>query len=79
MAPIALSRDHIHINGVRVLAMGIYNAEWKASPGVAFLPYSYGRPIRLEISFGILEGTAVGNVAPFPLVILVCRGQGRPR
>ena len=50
-----------------------------ASPGVAFLPCSYGYPIGLGISFGILKGTVSGDVAPSSSAILVCRGQGRPR
>ena len=53
--------------------------EVTASPGIAFLPYSYGWPIGLGTSFGILEGIASGDVALSPSVILVCRGQGRPR
>ena len=52
--------------------------EVTTSPGGAFLPCSYGWPIGLGISFGILEGTASGNVTPSLSVILVCRGQGRP-
>ena len=52
--------------------------EVTASSGGAFLPCSYSWPIGLGISFGILEGTASGDVAPSPSVILVCRGQGRP-
>ena len=50
-----------------------------AFPGIAFLPCSYGWPIGLGTSFGMLEGTAFGNMALSPSVILVCRGQGRPR
>ena len=42
--------------------------------GVAFLPCSYGWPIGFGISFGILKGTALGDVALSPSVILVCRG-----
>ena len=53
--------------------------EVTASPGVAFLPYSYGWPIRLETSFGMLEGIASGDVALSPSVILVCRGQDHSR
>ena len=53
--------------------------EVTASPRIAFLPCSYGRPIGVRISFGILEGIASGDVAPSPSVILVCQGQGRPR
>ena len=53
--------------------------EVTASPGIAFLPCSYGWPIGLGTSFGMLEGTASGDVALSPFVILVCRGQGRPR
>ena len=34
----------------------VFNAEVIASPGVAFLPCSYGWPIGLGISFGILKG-----------------------
>ena len=51
----------------------------KTSPEVAFLPCSYGWPIGLGISFGMLERNAYGDVASSPSVILVCRGQGRPR
>ena len=53
--------------------------EVTASPRIAFLPCSYGWPIGLGTSFGILEGIASGDVALSPSVILVCRGQGRPR
>ena len=53
--------------------------EVTASPGIAFLPYSYGWPIGLGTSFGILEGIASGDMALSPSMILVCRGQGRPR
>ena len=56
-----------------------FNAEVTASPRIAFLPCSYGWPIGLRTSFGMLEGTASGNVALSPSVILVCQGQGRPR
>ena len=56
-----------------------FKVEVKASPRIAFLPYSYSWPTGLGISFGILEGTASGDVAPSPFVILVCRGQSRPR
>ena len=57
----------------------VFNMEVTASPGVAFLPYSYGQPVGLGISFGILKGIASGDVAPSSLVILACREQGRPR
>ena len=50
-----------------------------ASPGIAFLPCFHSWPTRLETSFGMLEGIASGGVALFPSVVLVCRGQGRPR
>ena len=50
-----------------------------ASPGIAFLPYFYSWPTGLETSFGMLEGIASGGVALSPSVVLVCRGQGRPR
>ena len=53
--------------------------EVTASPGITLLPCSYGWPIGLETSFGMLEGTTSGNMAFSPSVILVCRGQGRPR
>ena len=59
--------------------MWVFNTDVTASLGVAFLPYSYDWPIGLRISFGILKGTAFGNVASSPSVILVCRGQGRPQ
>ena len=49
------------------------------SPGIAFLPCSYDWPTGLETSFEMLEGTTSGGVALSPSVILVCRGQGRPR
>ena len=49
--------------------------EVTASPGVAFLPYSYGWLIGLGTSFGMLEGTASGDVPLSPSVILVCRGH----
>ena len=57
----------------------VFNTEVTASPGIAFLPCSYGWPIKLETSFGMLEGTASSDVALSPSVILVCRGQGHPR
>ena len=50
-----------------------------ASPGIAFLPCSYGWPIGLGTSFGMLEGIAFGDVALSPFVILVYREQGRPQ
>ena len=78
VASITLSRGHIHINGVRVLAVGI-NTEVIASSGVTFLPCSYGWPIGLGIFFRILKGTASGDVTSSSPVILACRGQGRPR
>ena len=45
-----------------------FNAEVTTSTRIAFLPCSYGWPIGLEISFGILEGTASSDVAPSPSV-----------
>ena len=57
----------------------VFNMEVIASPGVAFLPCSYGWPIGLRISFRIFRGIASGDVAPSSPVILACRGQGRPR
>ena len=56
----------------------VFNTEVTAFLKVAFLPCSYSWPIGLGISFGILQGTASGDMAPSPFVILVCRGQGRP-
>ena len=53
--------------------------EVTASPRVAFLPCSYGKPIGLGISFVIFKGIVLGDVAPSYPVILVCRGQGCPR
>ena len=53
--------------------------EVTAFPKIAFLPCSYGWPIGLGTSFGILEGIASGDVVLSPPMILVCRGQGRPR
>ena len=53
--------------------------EVTAFPEIAFLPCSYGWPTALETSFGMLEETASSGVALSPFVILVCRGQGRPR
>ena len=47
--------------------------------GIAFLSCSYGWPIGLGTSFGMLEGTASSDMALSPSVILVYRGQGRPR
>ena len=49
------------------------------SPEIAFLPCSYDWFTALRTSFGMLEETASGGVALSPSVILVCRGQGRPR
>ena len=57
----------------------VFNMEVGASPGVASPPCAYGQPIGLRISFAILEGIASGDVVPFSLVILACRGQSRPR
>ena len=37
-----------------------------AFPGIAFLPCSYGWPIGLGISFGILEGTTSSDTTPSP-------------
>ena len=74
-----------HCPGVTSTSMGsgcqlwVFNTEVTVSFGVAFLPYSYGWPIGLGISFGILKGTASDDVASSLSVILVCRGQGHPR
>ena len=57
----------------------VFNTEVTSSLGVTFLPCSYGQPIGLVISFGILKGIASGDVVPSSLVILACRGQGCPR
>ena len=51
----------------------------KAPLGTAFLLCSYGWPIGLGTSFGMLEGTVSSNVTLSPFVILVCRGQGSPQ
>ena len=59
--------------------MWVFNKEVTASPGIAFLSCSCGWSIGLGTSFGMLEGTASGSVALSLSVILVCRGQGRPR
>ena len=59
--------------------MWIFNTEVTASPRIVFLPCSYGWPIGLGTSFGMLEGTASGGVALSPSVILVYQGQGRPQ
>ena len=53
--------------------------EVAASPGITFLPWSYDWPTTLGTSFGMLKETASGGVALSPSMILVCRGQGRPR
>ena len=53
--------------------------EVTVSPGIAFLSCSYGWPTALGTSFGMLEETAFGGAVLSPSVILVCRGQGRPR
>ena len=57
----------------------IFNTEVTASPRITFLLCSYGWPIGLRTSFGMLEGTTFNDVTLSPSVILVCRGQGRPR
>ena len=49
-----------------------FNADVTVSPKIAFLPCSYGWPIGLGTSFGMLEGTAFGDVALSPFMILVC-------
>ena len=49
-----------------------FNADVTVSPKIAFLPYSYGWPIELGTSSGMLKGTAFGDVALSPSVILVC-------
>ena len=49
------------------------------SPIIFFLPRSYGWPIGLGTSFGMLEGTASSDVVLSSSMILVCRGKGRPR
>ena len=59
--------------------MWVFNMEVTVSTGITFLPRSYGWRTRLETSFGMLEGTASGSVALSLSVILVYRGQGRPR
>ena len=50
-----------------------------ASPRIAPPPCPYGWPIGLGTSFWMLEGTASGDVAFSPSMILVCRGQGHPQ
>ena len=50
-----------------------------ASPGVDFLPCSYGKLIGLGISFVIFKGIVLGDVAPSYPVILAYQGQGHPR
>ena len=73
-----------HCLGVTSTSMGsgyqlwVFNMKVTASPGVPFLPCSYDWSIGLGISFGILKGTASGNIAPSSPVILAYRGQGRP-
>ena len=57
----------------------VFNTEVTAPPGVVSPPFPYGQPIRLGISFAILEWIATSDVALFSPLILVCRGQGRPR
>ena len=59
--------------------MWVFNTDVTASPGIAFLPCSYGWPIGLRTSFGMLEETASGDVALSLSVILVYQGQGRLR
>ena len=49
----------------------VFNTEVTASPRIAFLLCSYGWPIGLRTSFGMLEGTAFNDVALSPSVILV--------
>ena len=56
-----------------------FNAEVTASPRIAPPPYSYGWPVGLGTSFGMLEGTAFGNVALSLSLIVVCQGQDRPQ
>ena len=56
-----------------------FNAEVIASPRIAPPPYSYSWPIGLGTSFGMLGGTAFGDVALSPSLILVCWGQGHPQ
>ena len=69
-----------HYLGVTSTSMGsgcqlwVFNTKVIASPGVVFLPCSYGWPIGLGISFGILEGIASGDAAPSPF-----RDFGLPR
>ena len=57
--------------------MWVFNTNVTVSPGIVFLPRSYGWSIGLGIFFGMLEGTASSDVALSLSVILVCRGQGR--
>ena len=61
------------------VSCGYLIRRWHLLRGLLFLPCSYGWPIGLGISFGILKGTASGDMAPSSPVILACRGQGRPR
>ena len=74
-----------HCSGVTSTSMRlgcqlwVFNMDVTTSPGIAFLPCFYGWPIGLGTSFEMFEGTAFGDLALSPFVILVCRGQGRPR
>ena len=56
-----------------------FNAEVTAFPRIAPPSYSYSWPIGLRTSLGMLKGTTSGNVTLSLSMILVCRGQGRPR
>ena len=51
MTQIALFRGHVHVNGVRMLAV-VFNAEVTAYLGIAPPPYSHGYLIALVLSFG---------------------------
>ena len=56
--------------------MWVFNTEVTASPGIGFIPCSYGWLTVLGTSFGMLEEIASGGVVLSPSMISVCRGQG---
>ena len=74
--PVQGSHPHQRGSGCQLC---VFNTEVIAFLGAASLPFPYGQPIWLGISFAILEWMSSGDVTLFSPMILACRGQGRPR
>ena len=79
VAPIALSKGHIHIKGGQGVNCVYLIRRWQLFLGLPPHLFPYGYPIWLGISFVILEWMSSGDATLFSPKILVCQGQGRPQ